>query len=574
MLAAVTKFVTRLKQSPAKVTPFGQACILSLFLHVSLLFVLALLWNLFLATNLYHDPLVFDFVFAPIEEYENSDLQARSLIPGDKAARPPAKDHLSRNVPRTSPQKAGMEPAPQSKQTREVLPKEERVSTRRMLTKEVASAFEPARDRMQTLSEATTEATSVPEVEQTRPDAPYVIHAIKPTALSVPLAGVVRSKPIPAKIAMTRKQVRMLRKKFKKWTENFQKMDLSNSTLSWRHKGKVYTARFQHRPPISSVDIDEVVVEIETEEQGLALSTRVQMRRLAFSNFAQFVDYWDPWVAVHDDVLEGRFHANSKINILESRGVKPKFHGKVTTASFDVNTTGNRPFFDDTSVFLGGLETGVKAIALPRSFAPFLNDSTVAADHMHTFQSEVQVTFHVDGSYTWKALDTMEAQQRRTLPEDAYYIIGNKKKKLHVKGVVKGRVLVYSPGKIIIDDDLTYARHPEVSNVADDYLGLVSEKDVEIAHPSVTGPGDLHIYASIYAKRRFIVRHLRGSGDDTLYIYGSLTAGSLSATEPRYATRVRFDKRLQKVRPPSFPLTDRYEISNWDGKWKVKGNQN
>ena len=191
-------------------------------------------------------------------------------------------------------------------------------------------------------------------------------------------------------------------------------------------------------------------------------------------------------------------------------------------------------------------------------------------ERAHTFTEETAITFHADGSYSWKTVDASDEAERRQIPQDAFYIVGSKKKKLHLKGVVKGKVLVYSPGKIIIDDDLTYARHPEISFVADDYLGLVSDRDIEIAHPNVTGPGDLHIHAAIYAKKRFRVRHLRAKGSGTLYIYGSLTAGSLTATEPRYATHIQFDKRLENSRPPNFPMTDRYEIKEWDGKWEVK----
>ncbi|MFQ5677664.1 MAG: hypothetical protein ACE5G1_17375, partial [bacterium] len=149
---------------------------------------------------------------------------------------------------------------------------------------------------------------------------------------------------------------------------------------------------------------------------------------------------------------------------------------------------------------------------------------------------------------------------------------GSKKKKLHLRGVLRGKVLVYSPGKIIIDDDILYARHPEVTASAPDYLGIVSDKDIQIAHPSVTGPGDLTIFAAIYAKRRFSVPNRRGKRGATLTIYGSLTAGSLSATEPRYATHIRTDKRLEQHRPPSFPQTDRYEMREWDGWWKVSPN--
>jgi hypothetical protein len=86
----------------------------------------------------------------------------------------------------------------------------------------------------------------------------------------------------------------------------------------------------------------------------------------------------------------------------------------------------------------------------------------------------------------------------------------------------------------------------------------------------VTGPGDLEIHAAIYAKRRFIVTNEYVPEDATLLIYGSLTAGSLSATEPRYATKIEFDPRFERIRPPGFPMTDRYEIDAWNAQWQVQ----
>ncbi len=141
---------------------------------------------------------------------------------------------------------------------------------------------------------------------------------------------------------------------------------------------------------------------------------------------------------------------------------------------------------------------------------------------------------------------------------------------LHVKGTVNGKVLVYSPERIVIDGDLVYAQDPEEVPDADDYLGLVSDKYVDIAPPNVTGPGDLVINAAIYAKRRFAVRGYRDRNDALLYIYGSLSVGTLSATEPRYYTRIRFDQRLEELRPPGFPMTDRFEVESWDMAWEVE----
>ncbi len=54
-----------------------------------------------------------------------------------------------------------------------------------------------------------------------------------------------------------------------------------------------------------------------------------------------------------------------------------------------------------------------------------------------------------------------------------------------------------------------------------------------------------------------------------LYLYGSLSAGSISATEPRYHTKIQFDHRLEDLRPPGFPVTDQYEVESWDAVWSV-----
>ena len=81
---------------------------------------------------------------------------------------------------------------------------------------------------------------------------------------------------------------------------------------------------------------------------------------------------------------------------------------------------------------------------------------------------------------------------------------------------------------------------------------------------------DLTLHGAIFARRRFYIQLTdRGrSGDATLVIYGSLTAGTLSETEPRYATKIDFDKRFEYLRPASFPMTRRYEVDSWDQDWQ------
>ena len=376
------------------------------------------------------------------------------------------------------------------------------------------------------------------------------------------------STDVPAvqTVAMSSKQEKMLNKKLKRWSEDLYKMDTADSTVEWEHKGQEYKATFSQVAAESDTSVDQVMVEISTEENGRRLSTEMQMRRLAFSNFGQFINRWDPNVQIHNDEMDGRFHSNSEISLGYSRGVRPTFHGKVTTSSRRVNLANTRGSYRRDKMFLGGLETGVRRIQLPKKYLVLPTNNT--ADDTHQLEGDTRIIFHEDGGYELIPLESGSKRVRQYFG-DTTYIIGSPKSKLFVSGVVNGKVLVYSPERIVIEGDLLYAQDPAVTSDGDDYLGLVSDKNVEIAHPDITGPGDLRIHASIYAKRRFSVTRYRARENSLLYIYGSLTAGSISATEPRYFTKIEFDKRLEKIRAPGFPVTNRYEMTAWDGKWRV-----
>ena len=361
-------------------------------------------------------------------------------------------------------------------------------------------------------------------------------------------------------------QKRMLDRKLKRWAAQLPTVEDTGVPLSWTDKGQHYTARFQTLEAAGETGIEKVLVEISTEQDGAQLSTQVHMRRLAFSNFAQFVDRWDPNVQIHDDELDGRFHSNSEITVLYDRKVRPTFHGKVTTTSRRINTANSRGRSRRKEMFRGGLETGVRRISLPRRFVPFPEQAAADAARTHYFAADTRITFHGDGSYSWRPLDAM-GSERRPPGSGPLYLLGGKKVKLYVKGTVAGQVLVHTPERIIIEGDLTYPDYPDVAADSTNFLGLVADKTVEIAAPNVTGPGDLTVNAAIYAKWRFAVRRYRSWEKATLTIFGSVTAGSVSATEPRYATRIRFDPRLKDMRPPRFPLSDRYELDAWDGQW-------
>jgi len=107
-------------------------------------------------------------------------------------------------------------------------------------------------------------------------------------------------------------------------------------------------------------------------------------------------------------------------------------------------------------------------------------------------------------SYGWRELGVDNPEHKQVMSTPAY-IVGASNTTICVHGTVSGKVLVYSPERIVIEGSLVYAHDPRLNSGCRDYLGLLSSKDVEIARPDVTGPGDLEIHAAVFARRRFVV---------------------------------------------------------------------
>jgi hypothetical protein len=368
----------------------------------------------------------------------------------------------------------------------------------------------------------------------------------------------------PAGHPLEAPQQQMLSKRLASWTGRFTPGE-PTPTMAWRDNGQEFTATFRPVPAASAMHMEQLAVEVTTERDGVRLLTEMRLTRMAFSSFAQFVDRWDPEVQIHDDEIDGRFHSNSEIRVSRERGVAPVFRGKVTLAARDI-VTDSVGWLNRRTLFPAGIEMGVRRIALPPQ-AVTLAAHAAADEQIQRFEHDTSITFHADGTYAWRPTEG-SAEQYRPLSADPHYLIGADGVVLHVRGTVNGTVLVYTPERIVIEDDVRYADDPRQPG-ATDYLGLVAERTVEIAAPEVTGPGDLEVQASIYARRQFAVRSYRARPSGTLRIYGSVAAGSVTATEPRFATQIEFDERLTSMRAPGFPQSDRYELESWSGEWRI-----
>lgn len=354
------------------------------------------------------------------------------------------------------------------------------------------------------------------------------------------------------------------------WVQELESSDRRRAELSWQHEGRLYTALMTRHTASDETEFDRYDVEIVTPTDSGSWSVGLSLRRVAFSHFTQFVDRWDSEVQLHDDEIAGRFHANSPIVIGYDRDAAPRFLGKVTTSArgFRIADASGRRERDE--IFRAGLETGVERIALPRE-----PDLPIKADdwmdgHRRSFARNTRIRFHADGSFGWSESEQRSPWQIEEPSDSPVYLVAKPGAELFVSGTVRGQVLVYAPERIVIEGDLRYARDPRHEQGSDDMLGLVTDGRVEIAPPHVTGRRDLEIQAAIYARRRFVVTRIDAPRAGTLRIYGSLTAGTLSATEPRYATRIDFDPRFEKRRPPGFPMTPRFELESADAAWRLE----
>lgn len=370
---------------------------------------------------------------------------------------------------------------------------------------------------------------------------------------------------LPPSRTLASHEAAAVRSKLASWTGRISADD-PEPTMKWRDDGQEYRAVLRKLPAAEATGMEQLAVLLTTERDGERLVTELRMNRLAFSNFGQFVNRWDPDVQLHDDVIDGRLHSNTALTIGRSGGTAPIFGGKVTIADGGFITPGPG-FINKRKLFPAGIETRARRIAMPERAATL--DAIAGPANSERFTRDTALTFHADGTVSWR--DSAEtAAETRALGEEPFYLLGADDVDLEVQGTINGKVLVYALESIVITDDLRYAADPRTPH-ADDYLGLVAERSVEIAGPDVTGSGDLEVFASIYARRRFAVRSYSSRPSGTLVIHGSVTAGTLTATEPRFATRIEFDDRLTTMRAPSFPLSDRYELDSMRGEWRVMG---
>ena len=422
-------------------------------------------------------------------------------------------------------------------------------------------------------------AEQVPDVSQATPDAALS----QPQASPEPVAetpvltttgestAMVTAEPQPQPLTPPMERVPqteqvMLTKNVQQLAQKLLDSDMTKTELTWQQDGQQYSARVMRQPAVDSTGLEQVVAEIMTDKDGKRMKTHLSLKRLAFSHFTQLVNHWDPNIMLHDDVIDGRFHSNTEIGLAFSGGIEPRFFGKVTTAAATMARENSLNRKKNQEVFQGGVETHTERVTLPHEMPEVLNGGEEA--DRKVFAEDTRIIFNSDGSYVWRLANGDGPMQRADGSDRPRYLIGDKGAKLYVRGTVAGIFTVYSPTDIEIEGDLVYSKDPRDSLMSRDFLALISGRDIRVAATQITGVGDLHICAALFAHRRFAIESVDRGKVGKLLILGSLTAGTISETEPRYATKLDYDKRFEYLRPASFPMTRRYEVDSWDQDWE------
>jgi len=324
----------------------------------------------------------------------------------------------------------------------------------------------------------------------------------------------------------------------------------------------------QHRVD-AALQLPRQTVRLETDIDGRRVYSHAVIKEKAFSAYAHFIDRWDNDVYLSNDQIIGDFHVNSRIKLANSFNQQPRIMGRLTIGVNQFLTNE----FQNEDAFQQGVQSGVGMIPMDRDpLLALMTDIHQGETSIHYFQNHTTLQFQEDGSVSWQSVD--EGSGNIAASSAPQVFINEGRNRFELSGQVNGHFLVYSPQLILITGPVQYVNTSSNGlTQSSPLLGLVSRRSVEVASRSTTGSGDLRIDAAIYAARRFSVRRFDDQHQGTLHIYGSLAAGSMSATEPRFTTRIEKDPRLDEMRPPGFPLTGQTILAEWNGTWLEQDNQ-
>ncbi len=300
-------------------------------------------------------------------------------------------------------------------------------------------------------------------------------------------------------------------------------------------------------------------------------------RNQSFSMFAWMTNFEGNVFWITEDTVWGRVHSNGALHV----NGRPVFMEKATTSkSFDprIGTPSNR------AIFKQGYETGVAEIPFPNDLSELVGASTAGG---RAYAPEVWITLNPGTSADGDGMAYIRTSAIGPVVDsislaDASFngaIMGAGR--MHVKGILDGRLTIGSMTNVVVEDDITYEQNPRLGS-SNDLLGLVANQNVVVANNAANNSNCV-IQACIFARTgSFLAEDYNTRGlTGELQILGSIVQEERGAVglfsgsilNSGFSKRYRFDQRLSdpSYRPPYYPgyYTKTLAITNWWESYRV-----
>ncbi len=329
-----------------------------------------------------------------------------------------------------------------------------------------------------------------------------------------------------------------------------------------------------------NVTVEDVGVNNRVKMTSTAVfsgTTRVVACVLQPSTFSRYTYYSTDdvngyWVG--GDTIWGPFHCNNTLNVAYTNGGSPVFMQRATSLKGIKNYGNAHP------VFKGGYDSGVD-VQLPGDFDTLKHAAQTGGKwlEMHgsqpvfiQFNSDGTVTWRIDGDEDWTGGGWTTEPLTSFAPNGAVWVNENK---LHIKGVLNGRVTIGAKRDVYIDNDLIYAADPRVG-YSDDLLGLVAERTLWISdNADNRGPNNTFtLMGSIFSRtdglwaEHYNSRPVEGKmttvGGQISKIGGYTGQFSGNSIINGFLPGgTYYDDRLMNDAPPFFPTTGNFEVVSW-----------
>lgn len=292
----------------------------------------------------------------------------------------------------------------------------------------------------------------------------------------------------------------------------------------------------------------------------------------------------DMW-KITGDSLFGYAHTNGHWNL----GGRPYFHDKIT--GFNTPSTMTYGGVYDP-IFNAGSQWGI-TVDRPIANLTRLQATASSTGSLYDGGNDVALTFYGNGTVNVKIPATTGAIRNETVavtslaPNGVY---GVRNGDLRIKGTYAGQITLLAlkgtassgrKGNVWFDGNLVANNNPRTNSSSTDMLGIVAERmayvatsDLVTGNPIVRNASSVvDIQAAVYCHEGVFAAEDYDSVpvSGRINLFGSLTMCASTATGKisggvlvnGFLKSIRYDYRFLSSAPPSYPVSNKYELIAW-----------